>query len=519
MVLLAGCGGDISGTQGNGDNAGTQDKKAVTKEQEKDSAAQDSREAGTAQPGGTGAASAQADWQYQWQEITATLPGDWETRSVILENANGFSIYQKASYEENAELGYICGFLRTADYMNYGAGETLIAYTDDGLLYYLMQPTDFPCDTENADIAGEYNRMCSQVTDVRNSIEITLPTDIHYDAEEYILPISSILPLKQEMLVDLSDNGLWIARNEIYARHGRLFANEYLQQYFNRCTWYEGTIPPEQFDESILNDWERENLKLLVNAEQEYDRRHPYPKEYKVTETARENLSGNGTYNKVGYQVTAQKDGDCQYILTIDGEAYDLKEFIYMDTPVMDVFYITDIAEDDNVLEIALLDEGPSSDPVTHFFRYDGTLSYIGLVGGFPFAGQNQGVNGFNGWGGITGLTRTDLIETAYLAGYWWYDRSKGQLVYQDTGLYAYLPAGGHTLYEDLPVYCLPNATSGTSVIPAQAQVYFLKTDMREWILVKGKEGGEGYMRVADGKIVDLGKPAEQVFSDLYYFD
>ena len=39
-------------------------------------------------------------------------------------------------------LGYLCSFEKSDAWMNYGAGENLIAYTEDGTLYYLMQPTD-----------------------------------------------------------------------------------------------------------------------------------------------------------------------------------------------------------------------------------------------------------------------------------------------------------------------------------------------------------------------------------------
>ncbi|WP_411430262.1 hypothetical protein, partial [Enterococcus faecalis] len=56
--------------------------------------------------------------------------------------------------------------------MNYGTGETLVAYTDEGDLYYLMQPTDFPCATEEGTRAEEYQSMAEQVTEIADSIKI-----------------------------------------------------------------------------------------------------------------------------------------------------------------------------------------------------------------------------------------------------------------------------------------------------------------------------------------------------------
>lgn len=71
---------------------------------------------------------------------------------------------------------------------------------------------------------------------------------------------------KSECEARTSDE-LRIARNEIYARHGRLFDTEDLQAYFNKQDWYEGTISPEDFDYTVLNDYERSNVFLMKSIE------------------------------------------------------------------------------------------------------------------------------------------------------------------------------------------------------------------------------------------------------------
>ena len=76
---------------------------------------------------------------YTWNDITVMLPEDWADRCTIKEDENGFTIYQTASYEKMEGLGYLCSFEKSDAWMNYGAGENLIAYTEDGTLYYLMQ--------------------------------------------------------------------------------------------------------------------------------------------------------------------------------------------------------------------------------------------------------------------------------------------------------------------------------------------------------------------------------------------
>ena len=452
---------------------------------------------------------------YTWQEITVTFPENWADKCLIMENETGFSVYQKASYEKENGMGFICGFSRLEEAVYYGCGETMLGYTDDGVFYYINRPTDVPCDISQESIMNEYTEMSAQSDEVEESARFNVP-GIHYDVEEYIIPSSSICLLQQEMLYSMSDNDLWIAKNEIYARHGRKFGNDYLQRYFNQCSWYQGTISAKKFDDAVLNEIEKKNVELLSEAKKEYARKHPYPKKYQVGETVREDLDGTGTYNEIRYQVNELPDRNYECLLTIDGETYAVGEVAGIWTPCEDRFYVTDISEYDETLEIAILDYGPSDDLVTYFFKYDGDLYYLGLVEGFPFAEENGGINGFDGYGNITGQLRVDLIETAETEGQWRYN---GTIDYQETEWHKYIPKRSHILYENLPVYSKMDETSVMKTIPAQNEVFFMGTDLTEWILVKGKDGSSGYMRIVDGKITALNKKADGVFSDLYYYD
>ena len=60
-----------------------------------------------------------------------------------------------------------------------------------------------------------------------------------------------------------------LARNELYARHGRMFDDEELQTYFNSKDWYSGRIKPSDFQESMLNDYEVYNRDLIVSFEED----------------------------------------------------------------------------------------------------------------------------------------------------------------------------------------------------------------------------------------------------------
>ena len=83
---------------------------------------------------------------------------------------------------------------------------------------------------------------------------------------QWIFPDSDTRLLTQADLAGLSDWELKVARNEIYARHGRRFTSARLQAHFDSCSWYEGTVDADQFDETVFNDVERANIALLYAA-------------------------------------------------------------------------------------------------------------------------------------------------------------------------------------------------------------------------------------------------------------
>lgn len=58
-----------------------------------------------------------------------------------------------------------------------------------------------------------------------------------------------------------------LAKNEIYARHGYIFKNEDLYNYFMVCVWYNPTCKAEDFDDSVLNEYEKANLEILASMD------------------------------------------------------------------------------------------------------------------------------------------------------------------------------------------------------------------------------------------------------------
>ena len=64
-------------------------------------------------------------------------------------------------------------------------------------------------------------------------------------AYEFIVPDVDIEYLSSADIQDMPLQVVCYAKNEIYARHGRQFVTDYIADYFNSKSWYQGTIDPE----------------------------------------------------------------------------------------------------------------------------------------------------------------------------------------------------------------------------------------------------------------------------------
>ncbi len=89
------------------------------------------------------------------------------------------------------------------------------------------------------------------------------------NASDYIIPDSDSRYLDKSELAGLSKEQLRLARNEIYARHGRKFDDQGLQDYFNSKSWYIPSVDASSFTESMLNDYEVKNAYLISDYEEE----------------------------------------------------------------------------------------------------------------------------------------------------------------------------------------------------------------------------------------------------------
>lgn len=179
---------------------------------------------------------------------------------------NGISVYQKSSHESMGDGGLFSitvyqdnGYVNLPDYEVWGY--------EEGNVYVMSRPTDVTFDTKEPKIWEEYSRMAEGIHEIKDSFMIESP-DARYDGGEFVFAVSHKVLLEEDHLWNLTPEMLRIARNEIYARHGRRFQDAGLASYFEGCSWYEGVIEPGDFTEDLLNHIERENIKR-IQREQE----------------------------------------------------------------------------------------------------------------------------------------------------------------------------------------------------------------------------------------------------------
>lgn len=109
----------------------------------------------------------------------------------------------------------------------------------------------------------EEEKTSGKVSDDKEEGKVTFDEE-----EDYILPESDSKYYSKSELSSLTSKQLAIARNEIYAKHGYIFAKDKeMKEYFEGKSWYKGTVKASNFDESVFNKYEKENLETIVDLE------------------------------------------------------------------------------------------------------------------------------------------------------------------------------------------------------------------------------------------------------------
>ena len=143
---------------------------------------------------------------------------------------------------------------------------------DQGKLYLQLATTSAAGD---AKITPEVKGVMTREKSALETVSPTVIPEAEKDtklAGDYIFPESDSRYLEDEELEGYSSSELELAKNEIYARHGRKFVTKRIADYFNSKSWYQGTVDAQTFDaqqNSIFNVYEVANIEKIAEKEAE----------------------------------------------------------------------------------------------------------------------------------------------------------------------------------------------------------------------------------------------------------
>lgn len=207
-----------------------------------------------------------------FEEVQVLLPADWSGKCKMNTSETCVSFYQIKSRDLwTQDLGYPNGgwmfsincsqnydYLDNPSYMTIGTGE-------EGI-YYATFPTDVQGYMNDEETAAEFTDMSADMDWIRQNITLTASGDITAIDGDYIFPQSSSAYLGEADLAGLNADQVQMAINEIYARHHRRFVIQSIQDYFDSKSWYDGYIEADDFDVSVMNQYEGANIDLMVKC-------------------------------------------------------------------------------------------------------------------------------------------------------------------------------------------------------------------------------------------------------------
>lgn len=153
------------------------------------------------------------------------------------ENATGYGISGNYSFVKMIDTGEV----RQSIDIHSMTEEELMAEVNSRSQYYIA--------SKYYNQVMDYWENDRETRDIANVIEPLFNTD-------------TVVYTKNDLL-DEPDFIIHLGKNEIYARHGYIFKDEDLNNYFMGCVWYNPITNAEQFDDTVFNEVEQENLKLF----------------------------------------------------------------------------------------------------------------------------------------------------------------------------------------------------------------------------------------------------------------
>ena len=424
-------------------------------------------------------------------DMKITIPSEYAGRVYALGGEYGLCIHQKASYDYEEGMGFLFAFLKYENNVPNYANEYMKAYTPD-MVYYVDEPSDVPFVFDDEDISDDYIELADIKDEVIDSLVIN-EENVRYDAEEFVMPMTSYKVLEDDTFMYENLSLLIEMRDEIFARHGKVFDDYHIQCKYEALSWYEASDKKIGYDD--LNDVEKENVdKLSDRISEDLENRH-FPAAVGMgNEYTAEMTEGEGEVT-VSVSIDDTPGEPYDGVISVNGKEYKLSDLgVEPENPYMDEYFISNLRDYADDKEIFIIDQGMDDNAVTFFFRVtkeaqNGAVDCIGMIYGSPVEETAAAaIDGFSGYYDVVGTKRSSLIpNVSYYINYF-YNTTEGKLQSYDAYPYYYMvPDKPFTMKKDMTVYT-DVYKSAPATLKAGTQIYLVGTDDSQWIVYKTKE-------------------------------
>lgn len=307
------------------------------------------------------------------------------------------------------------------------------------------------------------------------------------DSEEYY-PETATRLLRQEELWRYNQTDLSIARNEIFARHGRKYEDPFLNAVFSRKSWYQPTYSGEEFNaiqDSVLNNNEKKNLALLIQMEEEREFRKRdgggYEQPVPIVNGSWIDLDLDGQKERITYQVETNNPYSSEVYELGVGESQ-------MKGPGESLHQYPYIASlDGATTQLIVQQDGPSDDPMADVYVYrGGSLKKAGSITGDSI----QIYKDF-----ITSRSQHDFFQTYRGMQKYQFSNDAITMVQEDF----YEQNKEAVSLAVIPLYAEKGIPDISVTLNPGDKVVILGSDYREWVLIQKEATGEqGWLKCGD---------------------
>ena len=321
-----------------------------------------------------------------------------------------------------------------------------------------------------------------------------------------VIPLSDKIALSEEQCEDLDINDMWLARNEIYARHGYDFDDAFLKNHFEACSWYVSS--GKKVSDSALNSIELQNVRLLkslADSQECYTRIFAFKKRY--------DLDVNNDGRADALVVTAGSNGTVNF--SLDGVVFNSADLGVTLNDVNTKIYQCVCFTPEHYRQMALMDTDADGKEITHYFDYTGKeVHFVGTVPGYttveylgrdPFAKKNF----------VTYLEECSLIPGVKCYGKVTYSDKTNKFTDASPVLRDIYTTDEYVLATDIEIYSRMDENADTVTVSKGTRLYLVSSDMKKWVRVKSPSGLDGYILFDDnGKTQPMNKAVDVIFGE-----